>query len=256
MKIFSIIALLIVSLFCFESAGGTIRPGGSDKEHIDYGAKFKCIFRIAGTYTDKPETFVGSCVVIDKNFILTAAHVVDNAETAAIMGYDGKIYEITEIVVHKDFNRKKIEGYDIALCYCPTNIELEYYPPLYEDSDEVGKISCMSGYGFTGNFNTGVAVNKYDGKKRAGSNFIDKIEHGMLICSASEKKRTTLEYLICSGDSGGGLFIDKKIAGINSCVMADDGDPNSDFGDESGHTRISMHYDWINKNIEEIRNAK
>lgn len=256
MRIFSIVTLLIVSLFSFDSMAGTIRPGVSDQEYLDYGAKFKCVFKIAGTYSNRPETFVGSCVVIDKNFILTAAHVVDNAEIVAIMSDDGKIYQIKEIVIHKDFKKEKLGPYDIALCYCPTSIELGYYPPLYRDNNEVGRISCMSGYGFTGDFKEGVVINKYDGKKRAGANIIDKIQYGMLICSASEQKRTTLEYLICSGDSGGGLFIDKKLAGINSCIMASDGKADSAYGDESGHTRISTHYDWINKNMQEIRKSQ
>lgn len=256
MRIFSIIILLLVNLFSFDCVAGTIYPDTPDQKYIDYGAQFKCVFRIAGAYSNRPETFVGSCVVIDKHFVLTAAHVVDNAGFVTVMGEDGKIHVIEEIVIHKNFNKEKLAGYDIALCYCPSSIELGYYPPLYKEDNEVGRISCMSGYGFTGDFNKGVVLDKYDGKKRAGANFIDKIQYGMLICSASEKKRTALEYLICSGDSGGGLFIDKKLAGINSCIIGSDGNANSDYGDESGHTRISTHYNWINKNIEEIRKTK
>lgn len=256
MRIFSIVTLLVVSLFSFDCMAGTIRPDTPDQKYLDYGAQFKCVYRIAGTYANRPETFVGSCVVINEHFVLTAAHVVENADFVTIMGDDGKIHIIEEIVIHKDFNKEKLGGYDIALCYCSTSIELGYYPPLYKENNEVGRISCMSGYGFTGDFNNGVAVDEYDGKKRAGANFIDKIQYGMLICSASEKKRTALEYLICSGDSGGGLFIDKKLAGINSCVMASDGKPDSGYGDESGHTRISAHYDWIVRNIEEVRENK
>ena len=51
--------------------------------------------------------------------------------------------------------------------------------------------------------------------------------------------------MIGSGDSGGGLFLDGKLAGINSFVMAADGKTNSDYGDECAHTRISTYKKWI-----------
>jgi hypothetical protein len=63
--------------------------------------------------------------------------------------------------------------------------------------------------------------------------------------------KTSLEFLIASGDSGGGLFIDGKLAGINSCIMAVNGSPKSDYRTESGHTRISINLDWILENTKE-----
>jgi hypothetical protein len=68
--------------------------------------------------------------------------------------------------------------------------------------------------------------------------------------------KTELEFLIASGDSGGGLFIDNKLAGINSCVMAVDKKPDSTYNDESGHTRISKFIGWIKENIEKKRAGK
>ena len=103
----------------------------------------------------------------------------------------------------------------------------------------------MAGWGFTGTFNTG--IEKADGKRRAGSNFIDRTERKILVCSPSKRheKTTELEYLIGSGDSGGGLFIDNKLAGIHSSVIGYDGKSNSTYTDESCHTRISLYSDWI-----------
>jgi secreted trypsin-like serine protease len=57
-----------------------------------------------------------------------------------------------------------------------------------------------------------------------------------------------LEFLIASGDSGGGLFIDNKLAGIHSCVMTVGKNPQSKYGEESGHTRISNFIEWIEDN--------
>jgi len=94
-------------------------------------------------------------------------------------------------------------------------------------------------------------ANNHDSKKRAGSNFIDRIEKDLLICSPSkrnDKNFTSLEFLIASGDSGGGLFIDTKLAGIHFCVMVTGKNPQSKYGEESGHTRISNFIEWINEN--------
>ena len=56
---------------------------------------------------------------------------------------------------------------------------------------------------------------------------------------------TELEFLISHGDSGGGLFIDGQLAGINSSVLSKDGKTDSNYGDESCHTRISRYKDWL-----------
>ena len=88
-----------------------------------------------------------------------------------------------------------------------------------------------------------------DSKKRGGSNKVRYIDKHLLICDLTDEY-TPIEFLIASGDSGGGLFIDKKLAGINSCVMTVGKKPNSAYGSESGHTRISKHLQWITESIE------
>lgn len=244
---------LIVS--CSLQAG-TIDPNIADSKYIEYGSKFECIYNICGSYEDNG-LYCGSAVIIDPHWVLTAAHVVDCSKICIVHQGD-KAYRIDKIITHNKFESKIFGYYDIALCYSSNPIILDFYPKLYDKDDEVGKVCSISGYGFTGNFKTG--INKSDNIKRAGSNKIDKIEKGLLVCSASLLNLTELEFLIGSGDSGGGLFIDGKLAGINSCVIADDKDTDSSYGDESGHTRISLYKDWINDNINQyneiIKNEK
>jgi hypothetical protein len=235
------IVVLLLILLAASVYGGTRDPDTSDEKYTEFGKKFIYIYKICGTYENN-ENFCASAVAIDKNHLLTAAHVVTGSRICKIIE-DENIYIVNKIVCHKDFKKENFGFYDIAILRVEENLKIDGFPELYTDSDELNKQCTISGYGITGTFETGIITS--DGKRRAGSNTIDKIENDLLICSPSKENKTKLEFLIGSGDSGGGLFIGNKLAGINSCVMTMDKKTNSDYGDESGHTRISNHYEWI-----------
>lgn len=249
MKTITKILMLLILASSNAIIAGTIDPRVPDAKYLEYGKKFECVLKVCGVYKDGT-LFCASAVAINDNCILTAAHVVDNAQTAKVIDSYNKEFIIDDIIIHPEYDEAKLNGNDIAIMFTEKPLKISYYPELYEDEDEVGKICALSGYGLTGNFNTGSV--KSDDKRRAGSNIVDEIDSELLICSPStstKDTRTELEFLICSGDSGGGLFINKKIAGINSCVFATDKKPNSSYTDTSGHTRISKHKHWIRKSI-------
>lgn len=238
--------LLLTSLFA-----GTRDPSVPDEKYVEYGSKFHYVLNLCGIYEDNG-LFCGSAVAISPRIILTAAHVVKNAKHCGVHFNNTDVILVDKIICHKDFDGNFGQA-DIAICYLSKDLELTFYPELYENNDEVGKICCMSGYGLTGTFITGQKIS--DGKRRAGSNRIDSVEKDLLICTPSTKTnidRTSLEYIICSGDSGGGLFIDNKLAGINSCVFATGKPPMSVYGDEAGHTRISKFVPWILENKKQL----
>lgn len=235
-----------ILLLCGSVCAGTIDPTIKGSKYLEYGQQFECVVQISGTYNDNTQ-FLASAVLIDDHHFLTAAHVVKNSKVCSILLKD-KSYLISHISIHKDFDTQFGSG-DIAIGYSEQGFGLEFYPELYSADTEIDSVCSISGYGFTGTFITGAT--KCDGKKRAGSNWIDSIYRDMLICTPSKKDSSTyteLEFLIASGDSGGGLFIDGKLAGINSCVMVANRSPNSSYGEESGHTRISKFIDWIKQN--------
>lgn len=242
-------------LFTFNTSylySGTIDPGISDHKYVEYGKDFQYIGKLCGKNKDGL-MYCASGVAISKNHFLTAAHVVSDAVESKLT-INGKELCVEKIVCHKDYQADKVGWNDIAIGFIKDDIGLSFYPDLYFKEDEVGKLCCMSGYGLTGNFNTGAI--RSDNKLRAGSNIVDYIDKQLLICSPSrplDKTRTSLEYMIASGDSGGGLFIDDKLAGINSCIMSVKGSPKSDYRTESGHTRISQHIEWIRKNMRILR---
>jgi hypothetical protein len=195
---------IMMLIFLVHSPAGTIDPSNQDSKYIEYGEKFIHTYKICGSYKDK-SLFCASATAINSHWFLTAAHIVKDARTCLIHT-DDKAYEVKKIIIHNDFTEEKFGEADIALCYVEEDLGLDFYPELYESDDEVGKVCSIAGYGLTGTFNTGIKVS--DSKKRAGSNKIDSVMNNLLLCSPSrstDKDRTQLEFLIGSGDSGGGL---------------------------------------------------
>lgn len=245
---FKFMQILLLLFVCLSSKAGTISENVDDKKYLEYASQFECVVSIDGSYQDG-KIFSASAVAIRPKWLLTAAHVVENCKEAKITHKDKKI-KILKITPHKDFSSNKFGYYDICLIKIEEDLKMKFYPSLYKEKDEIGKVVSICGFGLTGTFRTGCRFG--DNKKRAGSNIIDYSEKTILVCSPSQinsKTNTSLEFLICSGDSGGGLFLDGKLAGINSGVVAIDKNPNSSYGDESCHTRISIMIDWIEENI-------
>lgn len=241
------IILSILFLIPSISFSGTIDPQTPQQKYIDYGSKFKYVTRLLCIDKEGQE-YWGSCVLIDDNHIITAAHVVESCESCYVELND-KQYLLSKVYIPKEYSSSKFGRADIALGYSENSFDLNFYPELYQSDDEDGKLCSLSGFGFTGTFLTGSKI--YDDQRRAGSNFIDHIDEDLLICSPSKRNQkgfTSLEFLIASGDSGGGLFIDGKLAGIHSCIISSKGSPNSKYGEESGHTRVSKFLSWIQKN--------
>jgi hypothetical protein len=190
--------------------------------------------------------------VIRPKIVLTAAHVVYRAKNIFILDENDIKINVLVALYLNEWDENKLGPNDIAICILDEDILLDFYPELYQNDDEIDKICSISGFGVTGNFIEGFKT--VDNKKRAGSNFIDEIFDGMLVTSVKNNKQTELEFLISYGDSGGGLFINNKLAGINSGIMTDAEDKilNSDQKDFAIHTRISMHRNWIKSVIEKL----
>lgn len=247
----ALIGIILSLFFSTVANSGTRDPSTPDAKYLEYGQAFHYVVRIMARdiKTDKPQ--FASAVLIKPHWALTAAHVVHDTDNVAILMNDDKLrIKIPRVIVHKDFSPDNDPGFhDIALCYSPDDFGLKFYPELYSQLDEVTQICSIAGFGLNGDFNNGPTV--VDTKRRAGSNKIDRTERALLICTPSRHNRTALEYIICAGDSGGGLFLGNKLAGINSFVMCDAGKvPDSRYGTEAAHTRISLYYDWVQTQIE------
>lgn len=237
--------LLIVLLTAGVCYGGTRDPSVPDQRYVEYGEKHECVVPIYGDCdcgNGRPHQFAASAVVISPRWVLTAAHVVKDKSSVKVR-VRGREFSLKKVVANKHFKENMLGLYDIAMGESEENMELDFYPKLYDGRDEGGKIASICGYGITGTFNTG--ANLSDDKKRAGSNIVCRTMGHVMVCSATDPLRTNMEFMIAHGDSGGGLFIDQKLAGINSFVSAADKNPNSSYGDECHHTRISLFIPWI-----------
>jgi len=244
--------IICILLSCTTLTAGTIDINKSDSSYISYGNQHECIVEICGEYDPKTK-FRASAVIIKPTWILTAAHIVQKAANCSIK-FKGEDIKISCITSQPEYEENKFALNDIAICKLSKPVQINFYPQLYDKNDEENKICSISGFGLTGPYQIS-QTRKSDGLKRAGTNIINRIENHILVCSLKDRK-TDLEFLICHGDSGGGLFIDQKLAGINSCIFSDDKNLDANVDDESGHTRVSIFVNWINETIKKMEDCK
>lgn len=251
-----IMIFVIIIANTIISYAGTIRHDVDDSKYLNHASKYKNVVRIYGNIKNPKEQKLeisASAVLIKPRWILTAAHVVTCSKEQYIVIDADKKYNLDLVIIHKDFNQNiPVSMYDIAIGRLSSDVEeIDQFPLLYSDTKEEKRTCTISGYGMYGTGLTGAKT--FDSQKRAGTNKIIFVNEHLLMCDMTKDKKsqTILEFLPAHGDSGGGLFIDGKLAGINSFVTSTDKNPDSNYGDESAHTRISTFKPWI---IETIKN--
>ncbi len=260
-------ALLIAMATASTASAGVIRHDRSDQLYRDLGASasYESVGSISGATPGF--NFFASAVLIAPNWALTAAHVVDNA-TSLSFTIGGDTFAGTSWVAHKKWDGSLGKGYDIGLIQFADDISAATgmtAAELYTGSSEVGNAATAVGFGMTGTGATGATT--FDGAKRAGLNMIDALlltpgkSNRILLSDFDNPDNASdsswgsdtpldLEYLIAPGDSGGGLFADiggtDYLIGVHSFGWGRlDGNPDSDYGDASGHTRVSSFTGWI-----------
>lgn len=254
-----------------SASAGTIRHDGIDDVYLNFGSTFRNVGQVE--FSIGASGYLASGTLISPDWVLTAAHVVDGATQWTFL-LEGNTYtaDPANLVAHPSWDGGLLSGYDIGLAKLDTPVDvagLGISPAVrYAGSKELGQVGTAAGYGMTGTGLTGAEI--FDGRKRAGQNVIDEFYQSLVPGEAPRillsdfdsgsrwdntlpGRRTPkdLEYLIAPGDSGGGLFVPTGdgwlLAGVHSFIMGLDGNPDSDYGDISGHTRVSVFNDWIDE---------
>lgn len=242
----------LLLFICPLASAGTIDPETPDHKYVEFGKSFPFVVQIKSIRIENDQKLNqwGSAVIIAPHWIITAAHVVHQTSDSQIVKDDGKVFSLRQVIIHPDFEENNLGEYDLALGYCSSDFDMEFYCGLYQNQDELNQAVTIAGYGFNGTFKTGSV--SHDGKKRAGHNRVEGIEKSVLICKPDKSPlKFPLEFIITPGDSGGGLFIGNQLAGINSYLMAVDKKPNGTYTDEAAHIRISVYASWINTTIKQ-----
>jgi hypothetical protein len=218
--------------------------------------------------------------------ILTAAHCVMGATgpDAAIASFTTPSgvfsYTSTNIVAHPNFNISNIlAGFDIAIVFLGLTVDasIDRYP-IFTDSDELGQVGIVAGWGRQGTGATGGTGGTTGSGRRQGENEIDSILNNNILLfdfdnglaaqnSLGGLGRGLMEVGTFRGDSGGPTMIGGRIAGIHSfitcwtetpqstsCLSPPDIDTalNGTFGELFGDTRVSTYDAWITATLSDV----
>jgi hypothetical protein len=257
---FCVGVLFLLASGAHSAYAGVIRNDRTDDLYQSLGAStaYDGVGQFVGTTASSG--FAASGTLIAPNWVLTAAHVVDQA-TSLTFKIGGNSYSASQWAYYSKWTGDLSTGYDIAL------VKLSSSPGIasatrYSGSNEIGTMGTSVGYGKTGTGLTGAVT--FDGLKRGGQNVIDRFyssRNDRILLSDFDSPTNpnessygssnplNLEYLIAPGDSGGGLFVDfgngPTLVGVHSFGSSRDGLVDSDYGDLSGHTRVSAFNSWI-----------
>lgn len=246
----------------------TIRTDRSDSLYQNLGnsAAYSSVGQVLSS--DPTGSYAASAVLIAPNWALTAAHVTDGATTMSF-SVGGKTYSATNWVTNPNWTGNLSAGYDLGLIHFGVNVATDAAvtpATRYTGTAELGKVGTAVGFGTTGTGATGYqGVSSFSQlKKRGAQNMIDSLPNTRYFMSDFDnpdpkKQRRdnamgsstplNLEGSIAPGDSGGGVFINiggiDFLAGINSFISSRDGITNADYGDLSGHIRVSAFNSWI-----------
>lgn len=267
------IGSLFTATLATSASAGVIRHDVDDALYQQLGqqSQFAAVGNISINFAGGSSTSCSGTLIGNGEWILTAAHCVDNGPvSSAIFANGGGLGFVDEVIMHPDWAFNDfLNGGDLALLRLSSPITSIESAQIYTGQNELGQVGTAVGYGRTG---TGLTGSQFGtgGVLRGGNNVLDALgtargwDSRILLTDFDnplnfseslygDEEPLDLEYSIAPGDSGGAMFIETangwQIAGVTSFINSLDGSPNGDYGDTNGFTRVSAYAGWINSII-------
>ncbi len=230
----------------------------TDQQYRDLGAAYPSVGQVSGQGLNGSGTYIGG------RWVLTASHIAF-LKTNGSFSLGGSSYSVIRAITFPSWVFGS-DADDIGL------LELSSEVPgvapglmihLTDDSILLGQTTTWVGWGQGGTGLTG--GNGLPGTLRGFTNVIDGfgptfglVETSMFAdfdrpdgstnsTPESNPIPTEFEGNVTPGDSGGAVFWEGNLVGVTSYRARLTGDPisNSDYGELSGASRLSLYTDWI-----------
>ncbi|MGL4578653.1 MAG: S1 family peptidase [Shewanella xiamenensis] len=198
------------------------------------------------------EIVLGTGSLIDKQWIVTAAHVANELTVGNKVQFKTHFYPIKDVIKHPLWKERHFP-YDIALVQLASSIEDATLAKLNHATTETGKIATFVGRGDYGNGLVGVAG--ADKQLRAAHNAVVGVQEQWLqFIFDRDANALPLEGISGPGDSGGPAYLVSTdsvcLIGVSSWQNAESTNwEEGKYGVIEHYSRISYFRDWIEKTL-------
>ncbi|TWT48965.1 S1 family peptidase [Botrimarina hoheduenensis] len=262
-----------IPLALFQAEARAVIIHSSDvtplQDYLDYAQLFPSVGYLTGERSEG-DFFAGSGVLIDPNWVLTAAHVILDADlTPRFESYGfglsddywlsrGEFKAQGDVFVHPDYRRLS-GGFDLALIRFDTPYRSAEPAVRTGANPSTGDDLTLVGYGLPGTHADGY-IEELRGKRLAGINTVRARSFGRdTLWSQFYFPGSDLFNPLGGqgtyGDSGGGSFIERngrfELAAISNSVSLT---PGSSFpSDDTFSTKVYNHRVWIDATLAAYR---
>jgi hypothetical protein len=190
----------------------------------------------------------GVATLIAPNWAITTGHVGQDIKPGHETMIAGQSYSVQQVVLHPKW---ATENREMALIQLDRPVQYVEPIPLYDTSDEQGKIVTLVGRGDSGTGLTGPIT--ADHRLRAATNRVERVEGDMLVFrfdAPDDENTTPLEGISGPGDSGGPALIESSgVSKLTGLSVASSGRPPGTYGNLEFYSRVSLDIDWIQETI-------